>query len=149
MSRTNLLETRDRYLIFQPVTTRWKDNDQFGHVNNIVYNAWMDTAVTAYFMKYWELSQAQQLAPVAAETKFTFRQSISHPAEVETGFRVEHIGNSSVRCGVGVFEAGSHQASAWGHMVHVWIDPRSGQSASIPGVVRQGLELAVLDLSSG
>lgn len=140
-------ETRDRFRVFTPVTTRWKDNDVFGHVNNAVYNAWMDTAVTQFFREHWPELPQTPIIPVAAETHFTFRRSIAHPADVETGLRVEHVGNSSVRCGVGVFEANESEAAAWGHMIHVWVDRDSNQAIAIPDLVRRGLESA-LELSS-
>lgn len=143
MTKPRHVETRDRYSVFQSVTTRWNDNDQFGHVNNTVYNTWMDTAVTAYFRIYCELSLGQETSTVAAETKFTFRRSISHPAEVESGFRVEHIGHSSIRSGVGIFLIGESEAVACGHMVHVWINPTTGRSVPIPDDVREGLSRAI------
>jgi acyl-CoA thioester hydrolase len=128
MPKPKLIESRDRYRLFDIVTTRWMDNDVYGHVNNTVYNAWMDTAIEV---------------PVAGETQMTFHQSIAHPASVETGFRVERIGTSSVRCGVGIFLAESKEASAWGHMVHVWVDKQTNRSVAIPASVREGLESAL------
>jgi acyl-CoA thioester hydrolase len=144
MPKPKLIESRDRYLLFESVTTRWMDNDVYGHVNNTVYNAWMDTAVTQFFRQLCgEFSQAIEV-PVAGETQMTFHQSIAHPASVETGFRVERIGTSSVRCGVAIFLAESKEASAWGHMVHVWVDKQSNRSVAIPASVREGLESALV-----
>lgn len=144
MVKPQQVETRDRYRRFCPLTTRWKDNDVYGHINNAVYNAWMDTAVTQFFREYEPGLPNTPLIPVAAETLFTFHHSIAHPAEVETGLRVERIGNSSVRCGVGVFRGGENEAAAWGHMVHVWVDPQTNQSVAIPDAIRQGLESAFI-----
>ncbi len=138
------IETRDRYFVFSAVTTRWKDNDVHGHVNNAVYNAWMDTAVTQFFRDHWPGFPNLASIPVAVETFCTFHRPIAHPADLETGFRVERIGNSSVRCGVGVFRQGETQASAWGHMIHVWVDKESDQAVPIPDVVRRGLESALM-----
>jgi len=138
-------ETRDRYRIFTNVTTRWKDNDVFGHVNNAVYNAWMDTAVTHFFREQWPELPQTPVIPVAAETQFTFHRSIAHPADVVTGFRVERIGNSSVRCGVGVFRADEPEAAAWGHMIHVWVDRHSSQAVAIPETVRRGLRTVLMN----
>ncbi|MDA1052109.1 MAG: thioesterase family protein [Planctomycetota bacterium] len=143
MPKPQLIESRDRYHIFASVTTRWKDNDVYGHVNNAVYNAWMDTAITQFFREHWPGIPDAPIIPVAAETLFTFHRSISHPDDVETGFRVERIGNSSVRCGVGVFTQGINEAAAWGHMVHVWVDKESNQPVPIPDDVRRGLESAL------
>ena len=143
MPKPQRIESRDRYYLFATVTTRWKDNDVYGHVNNTVYNSWMDTAVTEYFRQLCPEFPEAPLVPVAAETHFTFRVSISHPHDVETGFRVERIGNSSVRCGVGIFSRGENDAVAWGHMVHVWVDTLSNRSVPIPEDIRRGLELAM------
>ena len=144
MSKPKLIETRDRFHVFASVTTRWKDNDVYGHINNAVYNAWIDTAVTQFFREHWPGLPETSIIPVAAETLVTFHKSISHPAQLETGFRVERIGNSSVRCGVGIFEKDVATAAAWGHMIHVWVDKATNQPVRIPTEVRQGLESALL-----
>jgi acyl-CoA thioester hydrolase len=144
MPKPRTIETRDRYHVFSHVTTRWKDNDVYGHVNNAVYNVWMDTAVTEFFREYWPDFPETDIVPVAAETVVTFHQSICHPADVETGFRVDRIGNSSVQCGVGIFLRGENTASAWGYMIHVWVEKESNQAVPIPGAVRRGLESALI-----
>ena len=144
MSRPKLVETRDRFRLFSSVTTRWKDNDVYGHINNAVYNAWMDTAVTQFFREHWPGLPDTSIIPVAAETQVTFHKSVSHPANLETGFRVDRIGNSSVRCGVGIFTHRETAAAAWGHMIHVWVDRVSNQAVPIPDEVRQGLETALI-----
>jgi acyl-CoA thioester hydrolase len=146
MAKTKLIETRERYRIFADVTTRWKDNDVYGHINNAVYNAWIDTAVTQCFRAHWPEIPHTPIIPVAAETFVTFHRSIVHPAQVETGLRIDRLGNSSVCCGVGIFVRGQSEASAWGHMVHVWVDRESNKSVPIPDLVRKGLEAAVVKL---
>jgi len=142
MAKPTQIETRDRYRIFTRVTTQWKDNDVFGHINNAVYNAWMDTAVTMFFRQHWPELPNTPLIPVAGETHFTFHHSIAHPADVETGLRVERIGNRSVRCGVGIFLDGEDEAAAWGHMVHVWVDRKTNETVPVPARLRSGLETA-------
>jgi len=144
MPKPQLIETRARYSSFSIVTTRFKDNDIYRHVNNAVYNVWMDTAVTEFFLQLEPELPETALVPVGAETHLNFHRSISHPAEVETGFRVEHVGNRFVRCGVGIFVRGETEASAWGHMVHVWVSRETNQAVSIPDKVRRGLESAVM-----
>ncbi|MDG1894956.1 MAG: thioesterase family protein [Fuerstiella sp.] len=144
MSKPQLIETRQRYSIFSMVTTRWKDNDVYGHVNNAVYNAWMDTAVTQFFREHHSGFPDSPLIPVGAETHLTFHRSISHPDEVETAFRVERIGSSSVKCGVGIFSRGETEAAAWGHMIHVWVNRETNQAVPIPDAMRQALESALM-----
>jgi acyl-CoA thioester hydrolase len=144
MAKPQLIETREGYTVFSMVTTRWKDNDVYGHVNNAVYNAWMDTAVTQFFREHSTEFPDTRLIPVGAETHLTFHRSISHPDEVETGFRVERIGNRSVQCGVGIFSSGEPEAAAWGHMIHVWVDRKTNLAVPIPDGMRHGLESALM-----
>ena len=146
MPRPDLIETRDRYRVFTPVTTRWRDNDVFAHVNNGVYSSWIDTAVTAYFLSHWLRPADSPIIPIAVETKCTFRKPISHPAAVETGLRVEHIGTSSIRSGVGVFAGAEADASAWGHMVHVLVNRATNRPVPIPADIRASLEAILVDL---
>ena len=147
MPRPELIETRERFVVFGTQATRWKDNDAWGHVNNAVYNSWIDTAITNHLWSVFPEFGSSQVIPVAAETKVTFHAPICHPAQIVTGFRVEHLGNSSMRCCVGVFEGTQTTASAWGHMVHVWIDRQTNQSVQIPGAIREELRKAELRLA--
>lgn len=140
MPKPQLIETRPRFVVFNRITTRWKDNDVFGHVNNAVYNSWMDTAVTDFFRHLNSGFPTSDRIPVCAETRLTFHRSICHPADVETGLRVEHIGTSSVRCGVGIFVRGNDDAQAWGHMIHVWVHRQSTTAVPIPEHIRDGLQ---------
>lgn len=146
MARPEVIETRDRYRVFTPVSTRWRDNDVFGHVNNGVYNSWIDTAVTAYFLTHWLCPADSPIIPVAVETKCTFRKPISHPASVETGLRVERIGTSSIKSGVGVFAEAEGDASAWGHMVHVLVDRTTNRPVPIPADIRSSLEAILVNV---
>ena len=143
MPKPDFIENRNRYHVFADVTTRWNDNDDYGHVNNAVYNTWMDTAVTEYFRAYWPKLPNTSVIPVAAETKMIFHRAITHPEQIQTGFRVEQIGRSSVRCGVGIFVREEVTAAAWGHMVHVWVDRQTNKAVEIPDDVRNGLHLAL------
>jgi acyl-CoA thioester hydrolase len=143
------IETRDRYRIFSDATTRWNDNDLHGHLNNAVYNAWMDTAVTDRFRELLPGYPDTEIIPVAAETQFTFHSPITHPVEVEIGFRVNRLGNSSIISGVGIFLRGQPEAAAWGHIVHVWVDRKTNKPVPIPDLVRNGLLKSVLEDSPG
>ncbi len=140
MAKPQRVEQRDCYRIFSDVTTRWKDNDVYGHINNAVYNTWMDTAVTSMFMDTWLDLKDAPIIPVAVETKFTFRAPIEHPAQVQTGLRVDRIGNRSVQCGTGVFQGSDDKASAWGHMIHVFIDRATNSAVPIPDACRNLFE---------
>ena len=104
----------------------------------------MDTAVTQFFREHHPGFPDTPLIPVGAETHLTFHRSISHPDEVETGFRVERVGNRSVTCGVGIFSRGETEAAAWGHMIHVWVDRETNQAVPIPDEIRQALKSALM-----
>ncbi len=145
MPQDREIETRKRYTVFADVTTRWNDNDVYGHINNAIYNEWMDTAITNQFRKHLTGYPNTPIIPVAAETYLTFRKSIAHPADVETGFRVKRLGNRSVVCEIGIFAKGASEASAWGHMIHVWVDRETNQSVPIPDSVREGLSASIQD----
>jgi len=134
-------KTRDQYRVFMPLATRWIDNDIFGHINNVVYYSYIDTAVTNYYQEYGRHDVASSLViPVAAETKCTFKRSIKHPALIEVGLRADRIGNTSVQVGVGVFLKREFEASAWGYMVHVFVDRVANKPVSIPSLLRTALQ---------
>lgn len=141
MSSVDLAETRDRYRVFLPLATRWRDNDIFGHVNNVVYYSYIDTAVTNYYLEHGRLDITSSLViPVAAETKCTFKQSIKHPAQIEAGLRANRIGKTSAQMGVGIFLRGESDARAWGYMVHVFVDRVTNQKVSIPDSLRNAMQ---------
>ena len=133
-------ETRRDYRHFLPLMTRWQDNDIFGHVNNVVYYSYIDTAVTNYYFDPGGHDVINALVvPVAAETKCTFRRSIAHPANMEAGVRADRIGTTSVQVGVGLFLKGEAEARAFGHMVHVFVDRVTNKPVPIPGPLREAL----------
>jgi acyl-CoA thioester hydrolase len=105
----------------------------------------MDTAVTDRFREHLPGYPNTSTIPVAAETFFTFHRPITHPAQVETGFRVNRLGNSSVISGVGIFLRGELEAAAWGHIVHVWVDRATNKPVPIPEPVRRGLLSALVE----
>ena len=141
MSDDSPCDTRDQYGIFMPLATRWMDNDIFGHVNNVVYYSYIDTAVTNYYLEHASQDVRSSLViPVAAETKCTFKRPIKHPASIEAGLRADRIGNTSVKVGVGIFLKDEPTARAWGYMVHVFVDRVTNKPVSIPEPIRLGLE---------
>ncbi|MFZ2739103.1 MAG: thioesterase family protein [Burkholderiaceae bacterium] len=116
-------EARSTYKVFRAISTRWMDNDVYGHVNNVVYYSWFDTAVNAYLIEHGALDVAQgQTIGLVTETQCNYFASFSFPQTVEAGIRVAHCGTSSVRYEVGLFAQNAEQASAQGHFVHVYVD---------------------------
>jgi acyl-CoA thioester hydrolase len=115
--------SRSDYRHWQVIPTRWNDNDVYGHVNNVVYYSWFDTAVNATLIDAGLLDIAQGATiGLVVETMCRYARPISFPVKVQAGICVEHLGNSSVHYGVGIFTPDSTTAAAMGHFVHVYVD---------------------------
>lgn len=134
-------EARARYRVFRPITTRWMDNDQYGHVNNVVYYSWFDTAVNAHLIEHGALDPlAGQTIGLVVETQCHYFAPLAFPQTIEAGIRVAHIGSSSVRYEVGLFAQGDEKTAARGHFVHVYVDRQSQRPVPLPTALRQVLE---------
>ncbi len=134
-------ETRDRFVHFLAIPTRWMDNDLYGHVNNVIYYSYFDTVINQYLIAQGGLDIAQ--APVigiAAESLCRFRRELTFPQVVEAGLRVAHLGNSSVRYEIGLFTQDQEQAAAAGYFVHVFVRRDTNKPVPIPPTIRQALE---------
>ena len=132
---------RSAYRVFRPITTRWMDNDVYGHVNNVVYYSWFDTAVNAYLIEQGVLDiHAGQTIGLVIETQCNYFAPLAFPQTVEAGIRVARIGSSSVRYEVGLFAAGEAFAAACGHFVHVYVDRASRRPMPVPAPLRSVLE---------
>ena len=119
--------SRNTYKVFQAISTRWMDNDAYGHVNNVVYYSWFDTAVNAYLIDQGVLDVLRSpTIGLVVETHCNFFAPLAFPRAVEAGIRVGRYGNSSVRYEIGIFPHDQPLASAQGHFVHVYVD-RNGR----------------------
>jgi acyl-CoA thioester hydrolase len=117
------------------------DNDQYGHVNNVVYYSWFDTAVNAYLIEHGALDPAQGgVIGLVVETQCHYFAPLAFPQVVEAGIRVVHLGTSSVRYEVGLFAQGAPETAAHGHFVHVYVDRTTRKSVPLPTRLRQTLE---------
>lgn len=133
-------EPRSGFRHFATITTRWADNDVYRHVNNSVYNGWIDTAVADYLVKEGVIDVTH--SPVIGfviENFCQFRGPVSYPEVVEGGVRVVHIGNTSTRYEVGIFKQGVEEAVAVGYLVHVFVDRNTQQPQPIPEDIRAAL----------
>ena len=134
-------EPRDAYRAFRTITTRWMDNDQYGHVNNVVYYSWFDTAVNAHLIEQGVLDTAKsEVIGLVVETQCQYFESLAFPQNVEAGIRVAHIGSSSVRYEVGLFAEGAPLTAAKGHFVHVYVDRATQRPVPLPTALKQVLE---------
>ena len=128
---------RGAYRHFTAITTRWADNDPYGHVNNTVYYAWFDSAVNQWLVEAGLLDVADgDPIGLVAETGCRFFASLSYPGTVEIGLAVERLGTSSVTYRLGVFGEGSDEPAAEGHFTHVMVDRQSRRPVPLPDAWR-------------
>ena len=132
---------RSDYKLFRTITTRWMDNDVYGHVNNVVYYSFFDTAVNAALIEAGVLDPLEsEVIGLVVETGCRYAAPLSFPGAVEAGIRVAKLGTSSVRYEVGLFDAGSETAAAEGFFVHVYVDRETRRPTGLPEPLRAFLE---------
>ncbi|HSX86791.1 MAG TPA: thioesterase family protein [Pseudomonas sp.] len=131
---------RSDYLHFQPITTRWHDNDLYGHVNNVTYYSYFDSAVNAYLIEVGGLDiHGGAVVGFVVSSSCDYYASIAFPERIEIGLRVGKLGNSSVQYELAVFKAGEDEACAAGRFVHVFVERQSNRPVTIPEPLRTAL----------
>ncbi len=132
---------RSAYRVLRPITTRWADNDVYGHVNNVVYYSWFDTAVNAHLIEQGALDiHHGPVIGLVIETQCNYFAPLSFPQTVWAGLRVANLGTSSVRYEVGLFADGEDMAAACGHFVHVYVDRHTRRPVPLPEPLKTTLE---------
>ena len=135
------LKGRGAYPVWREITTRWSDNDAYGHVNNIVHYSWFDTAVNAWLIDNGLLDVAHgDPIGLVVETGCRYAGSLTYPEPVEIGLGVDRLGGSSVTYRLGVFAKASAQAAAEGHFTHVYVGRESRRPVALPEAWRAKLE---------
>lgn len=133
--------TRDAFRIFRAIPTRWHDNDAYGHVNNVVYYSWFDTAVNRLLVVNGVLDIHEgKTIGLVVETGCRYFSPTAFPDEIEAGVRVAHVGTSSVRYEIGLFRNNEQEAAAVGYFVHVYVDRESKRPVSVDEKMRGFLE---------
>jgi len=132
---------RDGYRHFTTITTRWADNDAYGHVNNTVYYEWFDTAVNRWLVEQG-LLDIERGDPIGlvVETGCSYFAPLAFPADVEIGLAMDKLGTSSVTYRIGVFATGSPEAAAQGRFTHVYVGRDSRRPTALPDEWRRKLE---------
>ncbi len=132
---------REDFKVLRPLQTRWMDNDQYGHVNNVAYYSFFDTAVNGYLMEATR-SDTRRLSAIGivAETSCKFLKEISFPDALHIGLRLEKLGNSSVVYQLAVFRGDDAAPAALGRFVHVYVDEQTRRPTPIPASIRTALE---------
>ncbi len=126
---------------FLAITTRWADNDAYGHINNAVYYFYFDTVVNRFLIEQGGLDIVKSpVIGLVVETQCNFFKSAAYPDTIHAGLRVEHMGRSSVRYGVGLFRNDDGDATAQGHFVHVYVDRASNRPVALPDQLRKAVE---------
>ena len=133
-------EPRSAYRVFRTLATRWMDNDAYGHVNNVVYYSWFDTAVNAYLIEHGVLDiHGGATIGLVVETGCHYFSPLAFPELVSVGIRLARLGTSSVRYEVGIF-GNSEQTAAKGHFVHVYVDAVTRRPTPLPHPLKSVLE---------
>jgi acyl-CoA thioester hydrolase len=131
---------RADYHFFAPITTRWNDNDIYGHVNNVTYYAYFDTVANTYLIEQGQLDiHHADVVGFVVNSGCNYYSPIAFPDKLTGGLRVNRLGSSSVEYGIAIFKEGQDVAVADGHFVHVFVNRESNQSVPIPDAIRQAL----------
>ncbi len=144
------MPTRGDYLHFHALQTRWKDVDVYGHVNNVEYYSYFDTAVGAYLVEGGALDPLRADAyGLVVETSCQFKRSLTFPESIDIGLRAARLGTTSVVYEIGIFRQGEDEAAAFGRFVHVYCDRATQRPVPIPAAHRALIERLVVTAGEG
>ena len=133
--------TRADFKVWRTLTTRWADNDAYGHVNNTVYYQWFDTAVNTWLIEQGMLDVAAgHPIGLVVETRCNYAAPLAYPEDIDVGLAVAALGRSSIRYRIGVFAKSAGEAAAQGEFVHVMVDRTTRKPVAIPAGWREKLE---------
>jgi acyl-CoA thioester hydrolase len=122
------------------LTTRWMDNDVYGHVNNVTYYSYFDTVANAYLIEQGGLDiEGSPVIGLVVESGCQYHASVAYPQRLRAGLRVDRLGNRAVTYGIAIFTEDSDEAVAHGHFVHVFVDRETRTSVPVPDRLRQAL----------
>jgi acyl-CoA thioester hydrolase len=131
---------RDDYVHFMPITTRWLDNDAYGHINNVVYYSFFDTVVNAFLIGQGVLDiDASPVIGLVIGSECSYLAPVAFPQTVTAGLRVGHLGTSSVRYEIGIFRDAEHVAAAHGRFTHVYVERATRRPVRLPPPLRAAL----------
>jgi acyl-CoA thioester hydrolase len=132
---------RADYPYFRAITTRWKDNDVYGHVNNVDYYSFFDTVINEYLIRAGGLDiHRGGVIGLCVESQCAFKEPLAFPDLVDAGLRVTKIGTSSVHYEIGLYRSSSEEPAALGRFVHVFVGRRDRRPVPIPLPLRAALE---------
>lgn len=138
-------EMRSEFPVLHTITTRWDDEDVYGHVNNVVYYSYFDTAVNGHLIEATG-SDIRRLDAVGlvAETQCEFMRELRFPGEVQVGLSVTRLGTSSIIYRLGLFQGESDEPAAIGRFVHVYVDAKTRAVTPVPDAIREAVATLVI-----
>ena len=133
--------SRSDFKWFIDLQSRWMDNDAYGHINNVIYYAWFDTAVNRFLVDKELLDyQNDTVHGIVIESKCTYLKEFTYPDVAQAGLKLQRLGNTSVAYDIGLFHVGGDDAAALGYLVHVYVDTQTRQPVRVPDTIRAGIE---------
>lgn len=134
------MSTRAAYAYFQRISTRWKDNDVYGHVNNVEYYSYFDTVINTYLIREGGLDiHGGPVIGFCAESQCRYLRALAFPDPVDAGLRVSKLGRSSVRYEIALFRGDDDEPAATGWFVHVFVGREQRRPQDIPAALREAL----------
>lgn len=131
---------RQHFKFIFPIQTRWSDNDMYGHVNNVMYYSYFDTAANALLIQKAGFHlQNSPIIGLVVNSSCNFMQELSYPEIIEVGVSIAKIGNSSLSYDLAIFKQGQNNAAAQGSFVHVFVNRQTRKSTPIPNEMRDAL----------
>jgi acyl-CoA thioester hydrolase len=140
------LPGREAFPVLRTISTRWADEDVYGHVNNVVYYSYFDTAVNGYLIDATG-TDIRRLPAIGlvVETGCRFLRSLGFPGDVEAGLAVSRLGGSSVSYEIGLFQGDDPAPAGLGRFVHVYVDAQTRRPTPVPDLVRTALQPLLRD----
>lgn len=140
--REEKLINRSDYKSFYSISTRWTDNDIYGHINNITYYSYFDTAVNQYLIENASLNiQDSPIVGYVVHSNCNYLSGISFPGIIDVGIVVKKLGKTSVTYEIGIFKDGESKVSAYGEFIHVFVNRSEKKSVPIPDNILKSLKL--------
>jgi acyl-CoA thioester hydrolase len=138
---TDNSDQRSSYNYFADITTRWMDNDIYGHVNNVVYYSYFDSVANKFLIEEGGLDiHSAEIIGFVVASSCQYKSPIAYPDKIEAGLTVNKLGNSSVEYAIAIFKQGAENASAVGTFTHVFVNRATDKSVPIPPTIRAALE---------
>ena len=131
---------REAFRVIRPIPTRWMDNDHYGHVNNVAYYSFFDTAVNGFLIDAagTDIRDLPAIG-IVAESSCRFLSAVSFPDTIHAGIGIERLGTKSVVYQIALFRGNDDKACAVGRFVHVYVDRDTRRPVEIPAIIKNAL----------